>query len=285
VVAGKTRWMKIEAVPRLLRDGKTVYEGVMIDITSHNEALDALNRTHARIAQATIAQSRLLEREQLLQDMHDGFGSQLATARLMAEKGDLQPHELADILQQCMSDLLLFTDTLRNGDCNLADGLFDLRYRTVQRTAHLPLTWQWLIRLDPPPALKQRTVLHILRIVQEALSNALKHSGARAIVIMASMDARQQTLEVSVTDDGIGLPRPRNRRRTDIAAHRAGHDRAADDGLRCGGGLWPQRLVARTHARRVICLLCWVVILSLYWDSSSLFVLPTMPVWCALATA
>lgn len=206
VVAGKTRWMKIEAVPRLLRDGKTVYEGVMIDITSHNEALDALNRTHARIAQATIAQSRLLEREQLLQDMHDGFGSQLATARLMAEKGDLQPHELADILQQCMSDLLLFTDTLRNGDCNLADGLFDLRYRTVQRTAHLPLTWQWLIRLDPPPALKQRTVLHILRIVQEALSNALKHSGARAIVIMASMDARQQTLEVSVTDDGIGLP-------------------------------------------------------------------------------
>lgn len=32
-------------------------------------------------------------------------------------------------------------------------------------------------------------------------------------------------------------------------------------------------------------LLCWVVILSLYWDSSSLFVLPTMPVWCALATA
>lgn len=206
LVDGQTRWMNMEAIPRQLRDRTTAYEGVIIDVTAHKDALAALERTHDNIARAAIAQSRIMEREQLLQDMHDGFGSQLASARLLAERGHLEPHELADILQQCMSDLFLFTDTLRTGESNLADGLYDLRYRTTQRTAHLSLDWQWLIKLDPLPKLDQRSVLYILRIIQEALNNALKHSRATRIIVAASIHAEQDVLELSVTDNGSGLP-------------------------------------------------------------------------------
>ncbi|HUX38623.1 MAG TPA: substrate-binding domain-containing protein [Rectinemataceae bacterium] len=50
--------------------------------------------------------------------------------------------------------------------------------------------------------------LHLFRIVQEALANALRHSGARNIEVGLRMD--RETVTVEVVDDGRGIPeRPR----------------------------------------------------------------------------
>ncbi len=46
--------------------------------------------------------------------------------------------------------------------------------------------------------------LHIFRIVQEALGNAVKHSLAKEIVVGMYMD--RQSIIVEVSDDGIGIP-------------------------------------------------------------------------------
>ena len=46
--------------------------------------------------------------------------------------------------------------------------------------------------------------LHIFRIVQEALGNAVKHSRAKEIVV--GMDMDRQSIIVEVSDDGIGIP-------------------------------------------------------------------------------
>jgi signal transduction histidine kinase len=63
----------------------------------------------------------------------------------------------------------------------------------------------WEIELSACPPLEQRTVLNLLRILQEGLNNAVKHSQAHQIRI-AAWYHRDSALRIAVRDDGIGLP-------------------------------------------------------------------------------
>jgi two-component system CheB/CheR fusion protein len=47
---------------------------------------------------------------------------------------------------------------------------------------------------------------HLLRIAQEAVNNALRHSGAKNIRI--ALKAQANTLTLTIRDDGSGLPEP-----------------------------------------------------------------------------
>lgn len=93
----------------------------MIEITAHKAAQQALEEAHARLTEAAIQKSRLEERTLLLQDMHDGFGSQLVSARLMAETGLISASDLPVLLQECLADLHLVADTLGSPGQPLAD--------------------------------------------------------------------------------------------------------------------------------------------------------------------
>ena len=150
--------------------------------------------------------SRLEEREILLRDMHDGFGSQLASLRFMLAEDKLDRKELNDALNECAADLYLVIDTLNSVDNTLADAMADFRYRSERRLAEAPAKIHWALELDDIPAQPQRQILQILRIVQEALANALKHAGARTIRIEAGYAPARRSLTISVADDGAGMP-------------------------------------------------------------------------------
>lgn len=206
VVQGETCWMSIEAVPRALTDGSTAFEGVMINITAHKEAQAALQRTHEQLTQVAIEQSRREERDQLLQDMHDGFGSQLASVRMMAEQGRIPPDELSAYLEEVSADLHLVVDTLSQGNITLEDAIYDMRYRTERRLAGGDIQFQWALALNDLPALSSRCMLQILRIMQEAMHNALRHAKAGNIALAARYEASADQLLISIQDDGIGMP-------------------------------------------------------------------------------
>lgn len=48
IVKGATRWVRAESVPRMLRDGRTLWEGVLIDITEQRHAEEALKKSEER---------------------------------------------------------------------------------------------------------------------------------------------------------------------------------------------------------------------------------------------
>lgn len=206
VVRGQVRWLRVESVPRRLSHGGAAWEGVMIDITEQKQAEQALALAQAQIIEVETERSRSEERERLLQDMHDGFGSQLASARILAERGDLSTDAVALLLQECMADLNLVIDTLGKSSGSLADALADFRYRTEQRLRAAGLTLHWKIDIDQAPPTPPRVSLHLLRILQEGLSNALRHSQASNLWIVAEHDRQAMTLRLSLLDDGCGLP-------------------------------------------------------------------------------
>jgi signal transduction histidine kinase len=81
-------------------------------------------------------------------------------------------------------DDVLILDTLTTE----ADGRKSVR--------QLPHDW---LAADPGP----EKMLHILRIVQEAISNTLKHAGATTICVRTGVSGRRGFIEIS--DDGCGL--------------------------------------------------------------------------------
>jgi len=222
VVQGQTRWIHVESAPRDRSDGSTVWEGVLIDETEQVLAQEAAERDRAALQAHQISQSRLQEREALLRDVHDGFGSQLASVRLMVEKGHISIKELPAYLQEVSADLHLVVDTLGQSEITLEEAIHDMRYRTERRFGGGGIRFHWTSALEGLPNLSSRSILQILRIAQEAIHNAIRHAEAKSIVISARFDAIRQNLILTVQDDGVGMPEePGRGRGLDNMRHRA----------------------------------------------------------------
>ena len=169
------------------------------------ERTDELNLLHGRLLATEIDRSRMQERQHMLQDMHDGFGSQLVIAKMMVEQNQMSQESLGRLLEESIGDLYLLVDTLGNSDNYLPNALIDFRFRTQQRLAGIPLKLHWNLQLDHAPEVSPKVVLQILRLVQEALNNALKHAKATNIYLDFTYDEVDGQLTVSVADDGVGI--------------------------------------------------------------------------------
>ena len=159
-----------------------------------------------KLTEVAVAQSKQQEREQLLRDMHDGFGSQIATMRIMAEHGRLSTENLPRQLEEISADLHLVVDTFAQAsEITLSGAIADMRYRLRQRIDAGNTRLHWQIELPPEPHLDPRSILNILRIIQEAINNALRHGRPTNIWIEA-VGASQRPIRISVRDDGSGAP-------------------------------------------------------------------------------
>lgn len=145
------------------------------------------------------------EREQLLRDVHDGFGSKLAAARMLAERGRLDASQFAEYLDEITADLHLVVDTLGHADITFDEALADLRYRIQRRMSGVPIKMHWDVALAGMPRQNSRVILHQLRVVQEALNNAMRHASPANIHISARWDSAQKTLRIAIADDGSGM--------------------------------------------------------------------------------
>ena len=164
-------------------------------------------------AQITALQRRSAiaeERERLMRDMHDGVGSQLMATLGAVERGHLPVAQVGELLRQCIEDLRLVIDSLDASEHSLATALANLRYRLEPRLEAAGLTLGWSVDPNAGDRLAPGEVLHILRVVQEALTNAMKHARASHLDVQVRDDKETRMLCIDVTDDGIAAaPGPR----------------------------------------------------------------------------
>jgi signal transduction histidine kinase len=170
------------------------------------EKADALERSHERLRSAHAARALAAERERIMRDMHDGVGSQLIATRQLAERGMLGSQELTAMLDECIDDLRLMIDSLEPADGDLLTVLGNLRYRLTDRLARQGLTLHWNVsELPRTPGLAPRDILQILRIVQEAFANVIKHSGASEVSFSAALAPDDRHIVLCVRDNGRGV--------------------------------------------------------------------------------
>jgi signal transduction histidine kinase len=163
-----------------------------------------LTASHERLRAMEREQTLADERQRLMQDMHDGIGSSLMSALRMVERGQASSTDTVQVLRDCIDDLKLAIDSLDTADADLLALLAAVRFRLAPRlqAAGIALTWS-VEDLPPLPWLDERHALHVLRIVQEVLTNILKHSSASSIDV-ASAPAGAEVL-VRIRDNGAAF--------------------------------------------------------------------------------
>jgi signal transduction histidine kinase len=181
--------------------------------TLNAELSDRVSEREKQLEQS-FAQVRLLdqqrataeERQRLMRDMHDGIGSHLMSTLALARMGTLSPKQMSEALTDCIDELKITIDSLEPVESDLLVVLGNLRYRLGPRLNAAGITLEWAVKdLPPLEYLDAENVRSVLRIVQEAFTNTLKHANAKKITLSTSVDYPNNRVLVSVADDGLGL--------------------------------------------------------------------------------
>lgn len=143
------------------------------------------------------------ERERLMRDMHDGTGGQLASALAVARsKGS--PEAVAAILQEALDDLRLTIESLDPGARDVPSVLGMMRATLGRRLEPAGLRLVWRVgEAGGDVDLEPEEALHLIRIVQEAVTNTIKHARAEKVTI-ATRPRDGGGFVVEVRDDGCG---------------------------------------------------------------------------------
>jgi signal transduction histidine kinase len=197
-----------------------------------------LEAKHRELSHLVREQAAADERQRIMQDLHDGLGSQLFTSLSRVERGASDSAGVAQMLRECIADMRLAFDVLAptEGDLRSVVADFLFRWEALLRDAGVRLSTELAVpegsRLPPSVALQ------VLRIAQEALTNVLKH--AHAGEVRLALRREGGALELRIEDDGTGLPAA-----ADAGAGR-GLGNMASRARRIGGNLQFDRLTTGT---------------------------------------
>lgn len=147
----------------------------------------------------------LAERRRIARDLHDHVGAQLVCAMATLNPSEDRKDELHlhAMLEKCLLDLRLIVDSMDSAQAPFPDRLAQLRYRVEPVLARRGIRMLWDVRISHCIQFAQRdSCTHIIAIVQEALSNALQHSGASEISVTAQDSVQSGSLLVEVCDNG-----------------------------------------------------------------------------------
>jgi signal transduction histidine kinase len=151
------------------------------------------------------------ERERLVREMHDGLGGQLVSLLSLVEADGSADPRVAVGVRAALDDMRLVIDSLDPALHTVAGALGAARARFEPALAKNGVTLEWRAGdLPRTPWLGPQDYLQVLRIVQEALVNVVRHSGASRVAVRsgtaAGEDGRPGIL-IEVCDDGRGIDR------------------------------------------------------------------------------
>ena len=107
-------------------------------------------------------------------------------------------------MRLALDDLRLIVDSLSPSENSLQDLLASYRHRVSKMLQRSGFTVDWMLEdCATQIALKPNTALSILRIMQEAVTNAVRHSSGDHLLI--KLCETDEQLQRSVTDNGCGI--------------------------------------------------------------------------------
>ena len=163
-----------------------------------------LTQSHQILRKSEHRQTLNQERQRMMEDMHDGVGASLTSALRVVEAGQLGEAEVAQVLKGCIDDLKLAIDAMEPVEADLLLLLATLRFRLGPRLETTGIALLWRVQDIPPLEwLDPKSSLHILRILQEAFTNIIKHTKATEITVATGADS--SVISVTIADNGQGF--------------------------------------------------------------------------------
>jgi signal transduction histidine kinase len=196
---GNRDWL-ITTFDMVERDGRKLQGLAGIDVTQRR----LVERELLRVSDA--------EKNRIGGDLHDGLGQYLTGISCLSAalrdklqgQGRIEAADAATIAS-LVQEAIVQTRALARGLCpvqletsGLESALEDLTFQ-IQRLHSLACVFQPRGTVDVETSI----ALHLYRIAQEAITNAIKHASARRIVVTA--DFTGETKVLTIEDDGCGF--------------------------------------------------------------------------------
>jgi signal transduction histidine kinase len=210
-------------------------EGFNVELQRNiDEARAELATTLSRQHDLELVHARLGERVSLAHDLHDGLGGMLIgnIAALEQAPEHMSSRKVLDMFRELRDDLRLIIDTAsaqHYGEHSLAELLAPLRHRMTRLFEAHDIDVRWRIDGLDGVYLSTTQSLDVLRILQEALANVLKHSAAKHVEV--EMTYAEGALSMEVSDNGVGMSS------TDASAFGTGMRSMHSRARRLGGAL------------------------------------------------
>ena len=205
---GAVDYISVPVVPGLLRAKVSVFA----ELHRKTQQLEALNHELRRLSSSLIA-AQDDERRRIARELHDGLGQDLSAAKMMLD-GIFQQEPSTPLRRQAATDVSMLIDRaikqVRSMSHLLHPPLLD------EVGLHSALQWylegltkrsgiETSIDVQPSdfPRLAPELETAVFRIVQEALTNVFRHSGARRGWVTLVKEEGQVIFTVG--DDGKGI--------------------------------------------------------------------------------
>ncbi|MES2819501.1 MAG: transporter substrate-binding domain-containing protein [Pseudomonadota bacterium] len=211
---GELRWVDIKAMARHLDAGRVVWDGIVWDISDNKGIELALDesRTQLRELSAHLESVREEEKARIAREVHDELGQVLTVLKLETAMCELAYAELdaglgarLEHMKQLIAQLFQLVRDVATAlrppilDAGIASAIEWQAQRFEART-QIPC----LVQVpDNLPVLADAKAVGLFRILQEALTNVMRH--ARAHTVDLRLVLEDDALCMTVCDDGCGF--------------------------------------------------------------------------------
>ncbi len=165
------------------------------------EATAQIERNFAQLSELKVEQVTDRERKRIAADLHDDLGAKLLT---IVHTSDDQ--RISTLAREALEEMRLSVRGLTGKPVKLHDALGDWRAEVVSRLSQSGVQGEWSAPPDEelPQTLSSRAYVQTTRILREAVSNIIKHSGASQCSVRFSLD--DGDFQLVIQDNGKGIP-------------------------------------------------------------------------------
>lgn len=184
----------------------TALIGFTFDISEQKKT----EQLQAELQAQKLSNARLQERLSLTHDLHDGLGGVLVHMIASIEQGDgaLSRPQVLSMLKLIRNDLRQTIDSNSSGEVRVPaspqEWLAPLRRRfnNLFDALNVNSDWQFEQTWRTPPSTSQ--YMAMTRLIEEALTNVIKHSQARHVRLSFRQPEADELL-LEIEDDGVGF--------------------------------------------------------------------------------
>jgi len=204
---GEYRWVLDHGVPRLDADGAFAgYIGSCKDITEKKLAVEALANIGRRLIEAHEEERTWIGRE-----LHDDIVQRLALAAIELDQCSrlTATHDIKHHVHHAQSEIEEIARDIQRISRHLHSSKLEfLGLPAAAKSFCKELSEQHKVEVDfrhsgLPSTISKEVSLCLFRVLQEALQNAVKHSGARHFT--AELHGNAGDIQLTVGDTGVGF--------------------------------------------------------------------------------
>jgi signal transduction histidine kinase len=205
---GAVDYIAVPVVPELLRAKVSLF----VELHRKTQQLETLNRELRSLSSRLITMQDE-ERRRFARELHDGLGQELSAAKMMVD-GILMQNQSAEWKERAAAQASTLIDRViqqvRSISHLLHPPLLDevglhsaLRWYLDGLTKRSDIETSMEVHPKEFPRLSPELETAVFRIIQEALTNIFRHSGARKAWV--NLMQKETQIVVTVRDDGKGI--------------------------------------------------------------------------------